>query len=344
IGEDWMKFSGQTDRQTDRQSDSYIALITSNGDINILDIPNFENKLIQFRRMEESTRHKRINILTKFHKDWMKTATSIVNTSNLINILTKFHKDKMKTVTSTVYTNKLLTINILTKFHKDWMKTETSTINILTKFHKDWMKTATSIVHTSELINILTKFHKHWIKTVTSTVYTNKLLMIFQLFDVMTQIQSQPIFHQKNILTKFHKDWMKTATSIVYTRFFYSSTYYNNPNPDFIKINILTKFHKDWMKTVTSTVYTNKLLTDARTHARTYGRRTSHGYISSPCHFLSKKDQRCKRVQNMRERGKHIPQRNALPPGGHIFQPTRTILELFIGTNLLTKLIMMIGQ
>ncbi|KAH3836908.1 hypothetical protein DPMN_110284 [Dreissena polymorpha] len=40
-----------------------------------------------------------INILTKFHKDWMKT----------MNILISFHKDWMKTVTSTVYTNKLLT-------------------------------------------------------------------------------------------------------------------------------------------------------------------------------------------------------------------------------------------
>ncbi|KAH3868774.1 hypothetical protein DPMN_031927 [Dreissena polymorpha] len=105
---------------------------------------------------------KTINILTKFHKDWMKTATSIVYTSDLINILTKFHKDWMKTVTSTVYTNKLLT---------DFIK-----INILTEFHKDWMKTATSIVYTSDLINILTKFHKDRMKTVTSTVYTNKLL------------------------------------------------------------------------------------------------------------------------------------------------------------------------
>ncbi|KAH3716608.1 hypothetical protein DPMN_059333, partial [Dreissena polymorpha] len=43
--------------------------------------------------------YQRINILTKFHKDWMKT----------INILTKFHQDWMQTVTSTVYTNKLLT-------------------------------------------------------------------------------------------------------------------------------------------------------------------------------------------------------------------------------------------
>ncbi|KAH3809956.1 hypothetical protein DPMN_138338 [Dreissena polymorpha] len=78
-------------------------------------------------------------------------------------------------------------------------------------------------------INILTKFHKDWMKTV------------FLLFDII------------NILTKFHKDWIKTATSI---------------------INILTKFHKDWMKIVTSSIYTSKLLTDAHTHARTYGHHT----------------------------------------------------------------------
>ncbi|KAH3860529.1 hypothetical protein DPMN_023430 [Dreissena polymorpha] len=67
-----------------------------------------------------------INILTKFHKDWMKTVTSIVYTNDLINILTKFHKAWMKTVTSIVYTSDL--IYILTKFHKDWMKTVTSTV------------------------------------------------------------------------------------------------------------------------------------------------------------------------------------------------------------------------
>ncbi|KAH3896002.1 hypothetical protein DPMN_020173 [Dreissena polymorpha] len=42
----------------------------------------------------------KINILTKFHEDWMKYATSI------INILTKLHKDWMKTVTSTVWLHK----------------------------------------------------------------------------------------------------------------------------------------------------------------------------------------------------------------------------------------------
>ncbi|KAH3881177.1 hypothetical protein DPMN_005100 [Dreissena polymorpha] len=75
------------------------------------------------------------------------------------NILTKFHKDWMKTVTSIVYT----------RFNPDFFKT-----NILTKFHEDWMKTVTSNVYTSDLTNILTKFHEDWMKTVTSIVYTRE--------------------------------------------------------------------------------------------------------------------------------------------------------------------------
>ncbi|KAH3879525.1 hypothetical protein DPMN_003428 [Dreissena polymorpha] len=47
----------------------------------------------------------------------MTTVTSIVYTSDLINILTKFHKDWMKTMISTVYTNKLLTD---THMHAQW--------------------------------------------------------------------------------------------------------------------------------------------------------------------------------------------------------------------------------
>ncbi|KAH3800903.1 hypothetical protein DPMN_154546 [Dreissena polymorpha] len=42
------------------------------------------------------------------------------------------------------------------------------------------------------------------------------------------------------------------------------------------------------MKTVTSSVFANKLLTDTHTHACTHNRRwTSHGHISSPCHFVT---------------------------------------------------------
>ncbi|KAH3819134.1 hypothetical protein DPMN_120867 [Dreissena polymorpha] len=76
----------------------------------------------------------------------MKTVTSIVYTSDIINILTKFHEDWM------------ITINILTKFHIDWMKIATSIVytsdlmNILTKFLKDWIKTVTSTVYTNKLL------------------------------------------------------------------------------------------------------------------------------------------------------------------------------------------------
>ncbi len=43
-----------------------------NIEINILDIPNFGNKLIQFRRMGESTRHKWVNTMNK--QKYTKTA------------------------------------------------------------------------------------------------------------------------------------------------------------------------------------------------------------------------------------------------------------------------------
>ncbi|KAH3716666.1 hypothetical protein DPMN_059392 [Dreissena polymorpha] len=92
--------------------------------------PNFHHLRIWRTQRETCNDSKsviiRINILTKFHKDWMKNVTSIVYTSDLINILTKFNKDWMKTVTSIVYTSDLK--NILTKFHKDWIKTVTSTV------------------------------------------------------------------------------------------------------------------------------------------------------------------------------------------------------------------------
>ncbi|KAH3695573.1 hypothetical protein DPMN_083034 [Dreissena polymorpha] len=127
-------------------------------------------------------------------------------------------------------------------------------------------------------------------KTVTSIAYTSDLT---------------------NILTKFHEDWIKTVTSIVYTRFFINIL--TKFHKDWMKtatsiINILTKFHKDWMKTVNSTVYTSKLLTDAHTHARTYGRWTSHGHISSPCHF----------VTDIIETNL-LTKKNAPPPGSHVF-------------------------
>ncbi|KAH3776942.1 hypothetical protein DPMN_178376 [Dreissena polymorpha] len=93
-----VKVFGRTDGRMDRQFKMLYATL-----------PGHTNLQIRIDMQLLKSPARKINILTKFHKDWMKTATSIVYTSDLMNILTKFHKDWMKTVTSTVYTNKLLT-------------------------------------------------------------------------------------------------------------------------------------------------------------------------------------------------------------------------------------------
>ncbi|KAH3854982.1 hypothetical protein DPMN_097542 [Dreissena polymorpha] len=180
----------------------------------------------------------RINILTKFHKDWMKTVTSIVYT-RFINILTKFHKDWIKTVTSIVYTKDL--------------------INILTKFHKAWMKTVTSIVYTSDLIYILTKFHKDWMKTVTSTVYTNKLLTDGRTHNGHHTAQN---IIGTNLLTKFHEDWKINVASREKcpappgSHVFQPTGIIFELVQDIIRMNLLTKFHENRTVNVASRVFT----------------------------------------------------------------------------------------
>ncbi|KAH3707345.1 hypothetical protein DPMN_066747 [Dreissena polymorpha] len=94
-------------------------------------------------------------------------------------------------------------------------------------------------------------------------------------------------------------------------------------------------------------------------HARTYGRRTSHGHISSPSknasplgsHVFQTKATIFELIQDIigtnhlskfhEDWTKLWPlEKNAPPPGGHVFQPTGIIFELvqdIIGINLLTK-------
>ncbi|KAH3830625.1 hypothetical protein DPMN_103870 [Dreissena polymorpha] len=174
-----------------------------------------------------------INILTKFHKDWMKTANSF------INILTKFHKDWMKTVTSTVYTSDL--------------------INILTKFHKDWMKTATSIVYTSDLINILTKCHKDWMKIVTSTVYTKKLLTDTRTHTHTDAGHHTPYFSIKVTIFELIQNINKTNLMTKFgSHVFQAKVTICELIHDIIGKNLLSKFHEDRKINVALRVLTRK--------------------------------------------------------------------------------------
>ncbi|KAH3776557.1 hypothetical protein DPMN_177986 [Dreissena polymorpha] len=81
----------------------------------------------------------------------MKNVTSIVYTSDLKNILTKFHKDWMKNMTSTVYTNKLLTDT----------RTHTRTPDI-TRSHKLTMSLCDGFELNQDIIrtNLRTKLHE----------------------------------------------------------------------------------------------------------------------------------------------------------------------------------------
>ncbi|KAH3792068.1 hypothetical protein DPMN_145558, partial [Dreissena polymorpha] len=107
--------------------------------------------------LQDSSDFIKINILTKFHKDWMKT----------INILIKFYKDWMNTVTSIAYVTQpeksLTTMGI---------EPGTSRFQNRQTFYRVAIKASSY----SKAINILTKFHNDWMKTVTSPVYTSKLL------------------------------------------------------------------------------------------------------------------------------------------------------------------------
>ncbi|KAH3747499.1 hypothetical protein DPMN_181926 [Dreissena polymorpha] len=102
------------------------------------------NASTSFQKME-------INILTKFHKDWMKA----------INILTKFHKDWMKTVTSTVYTNKLLTDTRTHIRTPDFTPSHKLTMSLLDRktaqdslFHEDMAVNVASTMFTNILFNL----------------------------------------------------------------------------------------------------------------------------------------------------------------------------------------------
>ncbi|KAH3779077.1 hypothetical protein DPMN_180556 [Dreissena polymorpha] len=84
FGEDRMKFSGQTDRQTDRKGDSFIAPITSNGDEPeqnnippLLRAPPSSHVIQLTGTIFELNSHiNKTNVLTNFHDDWEKIVTS----------------------------------------------------------------------------------------------------------------------------------------------------------------------------------------------------------------------------------------------------------------------------
>ncbi|KAH3735437.1 hypothetical protein DPMN_041966 [Dreissena polymorpha] len=162
-----------------------------------------------------------INILTKFHKDWMKTATSI-------NILTKFHKDWMKTVTSTVYTS--------SPCH---FVTDTIGTNLLTKFHEDQ---TINLIQYIIRTNILTKFPEDLTKIVTFRVLTTFYYSYIYHYNV------QYIHIRKNAPPPGCHVFQPTKTIVQLVQ-------------DITGINFLTKFYEDQTINLAYRALTRQMLT-----------------------------------------------------------------------------------
>ncbi|KAH3892986.1 hypothetical protein DPMN_017123 [Dreissena polymorpha] len=142
-----------------------------------------------------------INILTKFRKDWMKTATSIVYT-------------RMMKMTSTVYTHKLLTDR-----RTDGHRTSHNHISSLCHFVTGntpppgghvFQATGTIFELVQDIIgtNLLTMFHDDRTLSMASRVLRWKCAMP----------PWRPYIIGTNLLTKFHEDRKINVASRVLTR------------------------------------------------------------------------------------------------------------------------------
>ncbi|KAH3734593.1 hypothetical protein DPMN_041032 [Dreissena polymorpha] len=144
----------------------------------------------------------------------------------------------------------------------------------------------------------------------------------------------KPYIIETNLLTKFHEDWTINVASTVITR-------KNAPPPDIIRMNLLTKFHDDPTINVLSRVLTRKnapppwwpyRTINVASRVRNAPPHGSHVFQSNVTIF--------KLIQNINKTNlltkfhedwtinvvsRVLTRKNALPPGGHVFQLTGII-------------------
>ncbi|KAH3880352.1 hypothetical protein DPMN_004266 [Dreissena polymorpha] len=213
----------------------------------------------------------------------------------------------------------IIKANVVTKFHKDL----TTNMNSRVLTRKTAPPLANKIVLTRKTAQLSGgHFHVDWNINVTSRVLTRKTA-------------TPPDGHTIN-LTTFHEDWTlnvtrKTAPPPGIHVFQWTGTIFDL-NCDIIGTNILTMFHEDWTINVTPRVLTRKtaLPPDGHVFKRT-------GTIFE----LSRAIIRTNVLTNLHEDWtinvtsrvltkfyySHI-MKTAPPPGGHVFQPSKTIFEL----------------
>ncbi|KAH3709321.1 hypothetical protein DPMN_068783 [Dreissena polymorpha] len=158
-----------------------------------------------------------------------------------------------------------------------------------------------------------------------------------------------------NLLTKFHEYRKINVASRKLTRFYYSHIMKNTPPPgshvfqpngiifevdqDIFGINLLTKFHEDLTVNVASRTCKEKCPASWKPcfQANIIIFKLIQDIID--INFLTKFHEDWTINVASRVLTRNI-EKTAPPPGGHVFQATKTIFELIqdiIGTNLLTK-------
>ncbi|KAH3894463.1 hypothetical protein DPMN_018620 [Dreissena polymorpha] len=176
-----------------------------------------------------------------------------------INILTKFHKDWMKTATSIVYTNKLLTDARTHKEHRISHGHIRSPCHFVTDCDS----------HVFQPTGIIFEiFHEDQTINVASRV-KNAPYLCGHVFQVNISIFKLNRHIQKtHVLAKFPEDWTKDVTFRVFTLTYRETALPPGGHvfssiwtifklvPDINRTNVSTKFHDDWAKIVNSRVFT----------------------------------------------------------------------------------------
>ncbi|KAH3786935.1 hypothetical protein DPMN_165053 [Dreissena polymorpha] len=135
------------------------------------------------------------HVLTKFHEDWTKNVTSVVENCPAGHVF------------SPIWT--------IFELVRDINKT-----NVLTKFHDDWAKMVTSRVftrntapppggHVFQRTGTIFNLNQHIIKT---------NILIKKVFLFLTYFELSRCINGTNVLTKCHEDHTINVTSRVFTR------------------------------------------------------------------------------------------------------------------------------
>ncbi|KAH3727982.1 hypothetical protein DPMN_053928 [Dreissena polymorpha] len=287
------------------------------------------------------------NVLTNFHDDWAKIATSRVFSSHVIQL-----KGTIFELNSHIKKT-----NVLTKFHENWAKNVTS--RVFTCFHYIHIEknaplagghvfspiwTIFKLVRDINKTNVLTNFHDDWAKIVTSRVFTSHInIWTGTIFELNSHIK------ETNVLTTFHENWAKNVNSRVFTCFHYIHIEKNAPPTgghvflpiwtifklvrDINKTNVLTNFHDDWAKIVTSRVFTRKTAPPPPRQPcystdRTIFELNSH--IKETNVLTKFHDNWAKNVTSRVFTCFHYIhiEKNVPPTGSHVFSPIWTIFKL----------------